>query len=192
MNVTATKQRVGRKRAAHVRLLPPGTFFCSHCGEKYAMAMPAPVSIMAAACEAFAKEHRRCPVRHTGPACTYCLAFGHAPKDCPSLEYRGDVLAWWRGPDTGRSSKTLCVKLSAVAAYTDVDAPSDPSDFGRCYRFLKAFPQYRPRVSEMWDVPGWAGLAAAWDELEKLYEEELPSGQAPKLWARMRELRGES
>lgn len=31
-------------------------------------------------------------------------------------------------------------------------------------------------------------MNTAWPELERLYDEEAPSGQAPKLYARMQEL----
>ena len=179
-----------RKRD-HVRFVPPSTLFCTHCGEKYAMAMPAPVTLFASMCDTFDKEHRRCKLRPTGPACTYCFAFGHAPKECPSLEYGGDVGRWIRGPDTGSSSLSLCARLTGQGK-GGVDAPLDADDFGRCYRFLKSFPQYRARIGEMRAVDGWAKLVAAWDELEALYEEEYPSGMAPKLWARMRALRGET
>lgn len=36
--------------------------------------------------------------------------------------------------------------------------------------------------------PEWAALAGAWSELTALYIEERPSGMAPRLYARMREL----
>jgi len=179
-----------KRKGDHVRLVPPGTLFCTHCGEKYAMALPVCVGLMAAACDAFSKEHRRCKLRSTGPACTYCFTFGHHCQACPSLEYKGSVEAWWHGRDTGMSSKTLCAKLTSFAMCPDA-APLDPDDFGRCHRFLKAFPQYRSRILEMRSVEGWAKLADAWDELEALYEAEYPSGRAPKLYARMRELRGD-
>jgi hypothetical protein len=68
--------------------------------------------------------------------------------------------------------------------------PLDPADFGRCQRLLKAFPEWRERIREMAVYPGWAGLVGAWDMLEALYAEERPKGAAPKLYARMQELRG--
>lgn len=70
--------------------------------------------------------------------------------------------------------------------------PHDPSDFGRCYRLLKAFPRWRENLPLMAEVkPEWRKLIAAWSDLEKLYEEEIPdgTGAAPKLYAAMKALR---
>lgn len=186
----ATTSKPSLRKGDHVRLVPPGTLLCTHCGEKYVMSLPVPVGVMAAACDAFSKSHRCCKLRQVGPACTYCFTFGHHYMSCPTLAYNGAVNAWWHGPDTGASSKTLCSKLSGFALCPEA-APLDPDDFGRCHRFLKAFPQYRSRIGEMRKVSGWAALADVWDELEALYEAEYPSGKGPKLYKRMRELRGD-
>ncbi len=96
---------------------------------------------------------------------------------------------WFTGGDTGTSSKTIW----SVMTGEHVDRrgiPYDPADFGRCHRLLEKFPQWRARLHEMAIVPGWEPLAEHWDELTALYLEELPTDVAPKLWARMRELRG--
>jgi hypothetical protein len=69
------------------------------------------------------------------------------------------------------------------------DHPWDPDDFGRCYRALKLIPGGAERIDEVAKAyPAWAGLAANWTELTALYEEEEPSGRAPKLYKRMKEL----
>ena len=78
-----------------------------------------------------------------------------------------------------------------VAALAQVLAPHDPDDFGRCHRLLQAFPEWRSRLDEMRAHPGWGPLVDAWSELEALYAEEIQSGKAPKLYARMCALRGE-
>jgi hypothetical protein len=66
--------------------------------------------------------------------------------------------------------------------------PSDSSDFGRCYRLLELFPEWRPMIKKM-SRKGrvWKNLVDNWDELERLYIKELPSGNAPKLYAKMKE-----
>ena len=43
-------------------------------------------------------------------------------------------------------------------------------------------------MAEMSAVPGWERLAGAWPELTAIYLEELPTGNAPKLYARIKEL----
>lgn len=115
---------------------------------------------------------------------------------------------WLMGGDTGVSSKAICAHMAGIAgghrnqAWPDV--PHDPSDFGRCYRMLKLFPEWVERIPEMaarepTDANRnvlWAKLAPAWGELTALYEEEArPAADgkwtvdaAPRMYARMREL----
>jgi hypothetical protein len=38
----------------------------------------------------------------------------------------------------------------------------------------------------------WYALATAWNELEALYEAEVPGGQAPRLYNRMKQLEREA
>lgn len=67
--------------------------------------------------------------------------------------------------------------------------PRDPADFGRCYRLLAKLPKWRallPEVAKRY--PEWSRLVDRWGELTKLYEEELPTGSAPKLWALLEKL----
>lgn len=101
---------------------------------------------------------------------------------------------WIVSYDTGVSSKTIwAVMMGAISGqepWSTFNVPHDPADFGRCYRLLKAIPEWRPRLHEVAErFPKWAPLIAAWDELTALYEEEVASGTAPKLYARMRQLR---
>jgi hypothetical protein len=103
---------------------------------------------------------------------------------------------WPHCGDTGLSSSTIwCVMTGQVAmpgrSRFDVgDTPADPDDFGRCFRLLERFPGWKARMPEVAaKYPAWAGLVAAWDELEALYAQERPTGTAPKLYARMQELR---
>ena len=173
----------------HVILVDGGGVFCRHCGANYAPAIPAPINILTATYAAFDKTHRGCKLDATrGVACSFCFRFGHDEAGCTRVDYQGDAHAWLRGPDTGLSSKTIWRFMMGVK-YGDRDSyPYDPADFGRCYRLLKAFPEWRARIGEMATVAGWRLLVEHWDELERLYEEEFPSGRAPKLYARMREL----
>lgn len=173
-----------------MRVVPPNVFFCQRCGDAYRMAMPCSLAVFAAAGKAYGREHKRCKQdKSRGLACTYCFRFGHRSTACQSLDCKGDPELWWQGPDTGTSSKVLCQTLAGWGQRIQGQhVPRDPADFGRCYRLLRAIPGWRERIGEMSAVPGWGGLAAAWDELEALYEEELPSGSGPKLYARMREL----
>jgi hypothetical protein len=101
-------------------------------------------------------------------------------------------MKWLTGYDTGISSKVIFAVMTDRTGEITLDErgnPWDPSDFGRCYRLLKLFPAWRARIGEMAAVsPRWAALVARWDELEKLYEEEMPQIRAPQLYALMQEL----
>lgn len=80
-------------------------------------------------------------------------------------------IEWLLGDDTGASSKTICAAMTgSTSDYADV--PYDASDFGRCYRLLRHFPEWRARMSEMSaKFPTWGPLVAAWDELTAMYEQ---------------------
>lgn len=123
-----------------------------------------------------------------------------AVADGAALRSKGDrEIAWLTGPDTGTSSLTIFSVLSHGHAAQGAGRrgtpshPHDPDDFGRCHRLLKAMPEWRSRLGEVAArYPEWAGLVREWADLERLYEEELPKGRAPKLYARMQELIAEA
>jgi hypothetical protein len=118
-------------------------------------------------------------------------ALGPYERDEPSPE---DL--WLAGGDTGISSKTIWSVMTGRAfddARWHPSIPHDPSDFGRCHRLLEQFPTWRERLGEVAaQHRSWTKLVEAWDELTALYVEEFPSGRAPKLYARMQELKAEA
>lgn len=104
---------------------------------------------------------------------------------------------WLRGTDTGMSSLTLFCALAEGDVLAEARSkmrfspsiPYDPDDFGRCHRLLEAVPEWRGRLHEVAAKhQQWAKLVEAWPELTALYLEELPTGRAPRLYARMNEL----
>jgi hypothetical protein len=130
----------------------------------------------------------------------HCGKPGHEPDECPSLDVATPE-EWLRTSDIGISAVSIYCVLAGTGwaplhrldryGVPDPQPPSDYNDFGRCYRLLKRFPEWRARIGEMRDVPGWAPLVDAWDELEKLYEEDRARGKGPStLYARLCELRG--
>jgi hypothetical protein len=181
-----------KKTAEHVIANPAhkGLLQCLHCGGTYLPSLPAPAGVYAAILNSFADEHRRCKLGPKGEACTYCLEFGHKPEVCERLKVK-TPREWLQGPDTGYSSKTIC-RVAIGDTPEHPSTPMDPSDFGRCHRLLKLFPWMRAKLPAVADgYPAWGPLVREWDTLTALYEEELPSGTAPKLCARMKELRAE-
>jgi hypothetical protein len=113
------------------------------------------------------------------------------------LAHGDKELEWIKGPDTGMSSLTIMSVLSDKHKHPGRyeirgEYPLDPSDFGRCYRLLALFPEWRSRLSEVAEkYPKWKELVEHWDELEALWEKESPTGMCSKLYDRMQELHGD-
>lgn len=102
-------------------------------------------------------------------------------------------IEWLLSGDTGISSETICAVMtgSQMTGRFGPDIPYDPGDFGRCYRLLDHFPEWRKRLPEVAEkYPIWGPMVDAWDELTTLYEAEKNNthGRAPKLYERMWEL----
>lgn len=149
---------------------------CTRCGQGLRMEMPQDLRVVTAAMRAFVKAHSGC--RDTG-------------RTEPRPLVPGD---WARGRDTGISSATIYTVVTGNAPiYEHFDVPHDCDDFGRCYRFLKLFPEYRPRLPEVaLRFPEWSRLVENWDELTRLYEAALESDQGRALYDRLQQLIGEA
>jgi hypothetical protein len=99
--------------------------------------------------------------------------------------------------DSGISSLTIISVLvpdfhgMCLSRFSGVIGPTpcDPGDFGRCYRALKLIENGVERLGEVAaKYRNWKRLVEHWAELSELYEQELKSGKAPKLFKRMKEL----
>ncbi len=108
------------------------------------------------------------------------------------------ALEWIAGRDTGRSSKTIWAVMMGVMAdgprQSDLDycTPSDPDDFGRCFRLLDRVPEWKSRMVEMGKIfPAWIPLAREWGRLTDLYRTEHPSGRCPQLYDALKTLNDE-
>lgn len=147
--------------------------YCQRCGAGLGMGGGQPLYLAVAMMKAFTQHHSRCA--DTGRV-----------EPSPANAYE-----WFNGRDTGTSSLTIySVFMHTDSPHGQYNIPSDPEDFGRCYRLLKIMPQWRFGLQQVADnFPAWQPLVDHWDELTALYEEELPDGTAPRLYARMKELR---
>lgn len=146
---------------------------CLNCGEDQPIAMPISIGVFAAMGKAFAGEHAHCKPSERGRA-----RFAYTTP--------AEWLASW---DTGASSLTIYNFMmhggNGTRPRFGISTPQDPDDFGRCHRLLKAFPQWRERLTELGlAIDEWAPLTAHWQELEKLFEEK-----SPNLYTRLQELR---
>jgi hypothetical protein len=156
------------KGAEHVGMAG-STLLCNRCGARQELTLPQPMDSVAALMKAWGKIHAK------------CSGNTRAFRDATSLQ------GWPTSDDTGMSSKAIFNHMRGRPS--DGRYPLDPDDFGRCHRLLALAPEWRNRIGEMAAYGAeWAALSAAWNELETLYREELPSGTCPRLYARMKAL----
>lgn len=177
-----------KSKGSHVVVGDGGRLICLHCGKTHTpLELPVEVWVVSAIWKAFAKSHANCP-KPPRARCGVCLTLDHATSE----HVHRDPHAWMRSSDTGISSRAIWYHMMGLLRTDSWGSgpPMDPADFGRCHRLLVAFPEWRARIGEMAKYRSWEKLAPAWDELEALYVEEVASGSAPKLYARMRALEG--
>lgn len=132
---------------------------CERCGEGLSIPDPQRLEAATAAMGAFVKCHAHCkPGDYKEPKAA-------TPQ------------AWLKGRDTGISSCTIyAVMTNTPTPMSCYDVPHDPDDFGRCYRLLKLFPDWKARLPEVaQQFPIWAPLVREWDTLTAMYEAELAS-----------------
>lgn len=111
----------------------------------------------------------------------------------PTFDIPDAAVKWLRTGERGMSSETIFQHMTGLPIPTlgHVRAPTDPSDLNRCLQLLRAVPEWEARLPEMATVNDeWAGLVAMWPQLVAMFDEELPSGKAPKTWALMRKATG--
>ena len=106
---------------------------------------------------------------------------------------------WIVRGNIGLSSKAIWAHFTLGCSVGFGAAPSDPSDFLRCYWLLKLAPAWRARIFELGErYSSWIKLVSHWGELEAMLLEAWPksceSGEyeneppARKMYARMKEL----
>ncbi len=85
----------------------------------------------------------------------------------------GKYMEWLKSHDTGLSSLTIfCVMLGMS---TDLeggyyDLPRDPSDFGRCYRLIERFPEFKADMYILRHISlEWKNFVDNYDVLVDLY-----------------------
>ena len=96
------------------------------------------------------------------------------------------LAAWWRGYDTGMSSKCIaavCSGSSALWQVTEMAAPRDTSDVGRCVRLLDLAAangcDWRACLDKLArSSPKWAALVPRWPEIEAAYHDDKAAQEA--------------
>lgn len=108
---------------------------------------------------------------------------------------------WIVGEDTGVSSCAIwAVMMGVHENLRSRSTPSDPSDFGRCFRLLKLIPEWEDSLSKMkvidYDctINGvlypkvWSSFVDNYYKMKRLYIKEATLGHAPELYKFMRSL----
>ncbi len=68
----------------------------------------------------------------------------------------------------------------------DPDYPYDPDDFSRCRKLLDLFQEWRKDIGQVSSVYPWmAPFISRWDEMDRLWDEESPAHECPKLYELM-------
>jgi hypothetical protein len=181
--VVEPKTKKRRKRQDDHLVMGGKGMRCLNCGTETPIPYPVTVRVMKAHEQDFRDGHLRCK-----------------PSDKGRARYKyNSPEEWLESWDTGVSAMAIyatfqghsLVGLLGHQLY-DEPVPRDPADFGRCYRLLKVSPPaWTARIEQVAKKhPAWKPFADRWPELVALYEEELPTGECPKLYALMKEIRG--
>lgn len=101
----------------------------------------------------------------------------------------GQGIAAWRKTDQVGASSGFMAAILGGSGPRDYAYPRDPDDFGRCLTLLEAAPSLRENLKDMANEgPEWAALIPQWDQLERLWREESPSGECPQMYKLMTSL----
>lgn len=106
-----------------------------------------------------------------------------------------EIIKWLANGKTGISSKAMAFTALGVKYKDARYYPYDPADFNRCLLLLEVAPIVResfPKIREL--SPEWAAIIDHWDELERLFLDEVgrdwsKAQRAPKTYERMLQLR---
>jgi hypothetical protein len=161
----------------------PLTVHCGKCEHEWAIGfLPMPINALAKLAKG------RCPA---------CQSSRVKMGAIPRATADGDAIGWLSNGDTGISSETIWrVMMGRSTTGRQWDSwPSDPDDFGRCYRLLLVMPSWRARLGEVaqrFPKTPWVALVEKWADVERLFLEEtggaLDNWSAPKTYELMKEL----
>jgi len=105
---------------------------------------------------------------------------------------------WILCGDTGISSQTIWAVMVGVVNGKNLptrfrfDVPHDPADFGRCFRLLLRFPEWKGRLNEVAEAfPKWRPMVENWGRMSEVYLRDLATGKSRELFDLMVELEEE-
>lgn len=137
--------------------------FCLNCGGEHSLPFPIAIDEMTKKIEAFNQLHGDCKKTWTEPEA----------NQTETIHQR--ALWWISNGEVGMSSKTIwhCF-MSGTNKPFEVNHPYDPDDFSRCYKLLKAIPEWRKQLDRMKPLSKqWENLVNNWDKLTEMFEENV-------------------
>lgn len=86
---------------------------------------------------------------------------------------------WIVSGDTGVSSKTMWTAVNGVETHYRADKPHDPSDLGRCVRYVENTGVTNKQLQKVKNMyPWWAPYIEEWDTLVDLFKQESSKGRS--------------
>jgi hypothetical protein len=138
-----------------------GKLFCLHCGGEFELKTPVQIKEMEKKINAFNLLHK------------YCEKTWIEPKADQNKNMEERAYWWLSNGETGLSSKTMWRFFMNQPTFGN-DHPHDPDDFKRCYKLLKAIPEWKNELHKLKSISkAWNNLVDNWDKLTTMYEQNV-------------------
>lgn len=133
-------------------------FFCTKCGSEFVLDYPISIESMNEKTEAFNNLHKDCKQTWT------------EPEADQSKNVQEKAIWWMTNGELGMSSETMWNCFYGIKDYR-ICHPSDPDDFSRCWKLLKAVPEWKSELHKLKPLSeAWSNLVDNWDKLTEMYE----------------------
>ncbi len=81
---------------------------------------------------------------------------------------------WLLKGDRGTSAETIFGAITGLFINRSKYPPADPVDFYRCYKLIKAVPEWKSELHKVAELSKtWKNVIDNWDKLSELLEEHL-------------------
>ena len=81
---------------------------------------------------------------------------------------------WLLKGDRGISSETIFGVITGLRIEESQYPPADPGDFYRCYKLIKAVPEWKSELHKVAKLSKtWKNVIDNWDKLSELLEEQI-------------------
>lgn len=135
--------------------------FCTKCGGEFALIYPIAVNDVTKKINAFGELHK------------HCKQTWEEPISDQSKDVKEKAMWWIANGEHGMSSKTMWNCFIGNKNYP-INHPYDPDDFSRCWKLLEAVPEWKTQLYKLQELSApWDRLVENWDELTRMYEQNV-------------------